>query len=147
MIGEHYRIAVNILRRIPTTLELCTSLLLLITSARQVPAQPQAPISITANVATAYVAVENRSGKTTQELRSEDFSVQEKGVPLKILDVETAANTPLLVAPMLDLSGSANVEHRRDFLQILYNFMPVISENLTECPSWDSLGVRIGRQR
>jgi VWFA-related protein len=119
---ERYQAVVNILRRIPATLGLCTSLFLLMSSARQVPAQPQAPISMTANVATAYVAVEGKSGKTTQELRPEDFSVQQKGVPLKILAVETATNTPLLFATMLDLSGSANVEHRRDFLQILYNF-------------------------
>jgi VWFA-related protein len=122
MIGEHYRIALIILRRTPTTLGLCVSLLLLIASAQQVPAQQQTPISMTTNAATAYVAVEDKSGKTMQELRPENFSIQEKGVALKILDVETATNIPLLVATMLDLSGSANVEHRRDFLQILYDF-------------------------
>jgi len=122
MIGKHHRIALIILRRIPTMLRLCVSLLLLIASAQQVLAQPQAPLSMTANAATAYVAVEDKSGKTMRELRLENFSIQEKGVALKILDVGTATNIPLLVATMLDLSGSANVEHRRDFLPILYDF-------------------------
>jgi len=121
MVGENHPIGI-ILRGIPTMLGLCTSLLLPITLAQQAPAQPQAPVSMTANVATAYVAVEDKSGKTAQELRREDFSVQENGVPLEILDVSTAMSTPLLFGIMVDLSGSANVEHRRDFLQIFYNF-------------------------
>ncbi len=122
MIGEKHRIAAIILRGIPTMLGLCASLLLPITLAQQAPAQPQAPVSMTANIATAYVAVEDKSGKATQELRREDFSLQEKGVPLEILDVSTAMSTPLLIGTMWDLSGSANVEHRRDFIQIFYNF-------------------------
>jgi len=123
VIGENDRIATIILRGITTMLGLCASLLLPITLAQQAPAQPpQAPNSMTANVATAYVAVEDKSGKTTQQLRRQDFSVQEKGVPLEILNVSMAMSIPLLVGTLVDLSGSANVEHRRDFLQIFYNF-------------------------
>jgi len=122
MIGQNDRIAAIILRGIPAMFALCASLLLPMTLAQQALAQSQAPVSMTANVATAYVAVEDKSGKTTQQLRREDFSVQEKGVPLEILNVSTATSTPLLVGTMVDLSGSANAEHRRDVLRIFDNF-------------------------
>jgi VWFA-related protein len=122
MRGKNHRNVAIILRGILTMLGPCSSLLLPITLAQQAPTRPQAPNSMTSNVATAYVAVETKSGKTTQKLKREDFSVQEKGVPLEILEVSTAMSTPLLVGTMVDLSGSANVEHRRDFLQIVYDF-------------------------
>lgn len=74
------------------------------------------------DVGTAYVSVVDKSGKTVEDLKRENFSIQAKGVPLEILEVSRSRNAPILVGTMVDLSGSANGEYRRDFLQVLDSF-------------------------
>lgn len=132
MVGKSYRIATIVLQGIPAALGLFTSLLLIlpVTQAQQIPAQQAATPSVNekiaasmaATFATAYVAVAARDGKTMQELRREDFSVQQKGESLEIVEVSRARNNPLLIGTMVDLSGSANSEYRRDYLQSFYQF-------------------------
>jgi VWFA-related protein len=83
---------------------------------------PRAAHSSVSGVGTAYVAAVEKNGTIEDNLKPEDFSVQANGIPLEILEVSKSKGSPLLVGIMVDLSGSAHGQYRRDFLQALDSF-------------------------
>jgi VWFA-related protein len=105
-----------------TMLGFCIAVLSPLTGAQQPPETTQTPGSVASNVTTVYVAVLEKSGKPVEGLTRIDFLVQERGVPSEVLEVSRATSSPLMIGTMVDLSGSANGEYRREFLQVLDSF-------------------------
>src|ERR1700722_2072263 len=90
------------------------------------PAIPQQPSEATpsGDVRKVYVAVADRDGTPTENLRPEDFLVTENGQPQRILGVSSAAETPLVLCILVDWSLSArNRPLVRDELELLWRFL------------------------
>jgi VWFA-related protein len=61
-------------------------------------------------VKTAYVAVLDKNGNPVTDLRREDFSISENNVRQEIVEVASAAETPLVIAVVVDVSGSTHLK-------------------------------------
>lgn len=88
-------------------------------------APPQQSASAqTGDVRTVYIAVAEKDGTPIPNLRLEDFSVLENGEPQRIIEVTSAASTPLVVCLLVDSSGSERTNPaRRDDLELLSRFL------------------------
>jgi VWFA-related protein len=90
------------------------------------PAIPQQSSDATpsGDVRKVYVAVADRDGTPTENLRLEDFLVTENGEPQQILGVSSAAATPLVLGILVDWSLSARSKPLvRDELELLWQFL------------------------
>jgi len=65
------------------------------------------------DVRTMFVAVLDKKGNAVSELKREDFSVRENGVPQEVLEVSPAGAMPLVVGVLVDVSGSLKLDNSR----------------------------------
>ncbi|MBY0504093.1 MAG: VWA domain-containing protein [Bryobacteraceae bacterium] len=89
-------------------------------------AQEPTPIRVDVNLVNVPFSVTNASGKLIDNLTAADFEVWEDGVPQKIAFFSRAANSPLTLAVVADVSGSQEdylKEHRRDLRDFLKTAM------------------------
>jgi hypothetical protein len=87
--------------------------------------RPQGEATAESEVETAYVAVLDKHGNPVTDLRRSDFSISENNVPQEIVEVTSAAETPLVIAMMVDLSGSTRSDKFGDEkLQAFSSFFP-----------------------
>jgi VWFA-related protein len=76
------------------------------------------------DIRVAYVAVMDKKRAPISDLKYEDFSVRENGVPQQLVDVSLASESPLVVGVMVDVSGSTAVEQsRHERLNVLLGFL------------------------
>ena len=72
----------------------------------------------------AYVAVTDKAGAPITDLKREDFSVSENGVPQRLVDLLTTSKVHLVLGLVIDVSGSAVAQTaRHDRLNVLLNFL------------------------
>ncbi len=85
-------------------------------------AQDPAPIRVEVNLVNVPFSVTDASGKLVRDLSAEDVEVFEDGVAQKVRFFSRAANSPLTLAILADVSGSQEdflKEHRRDLRDFL----------------------------
>lgn len=89
-------------------------------------AQEANPIRVQVNLVNVPFSVTNAAGNLVTDLKAEDFDVFEDGAPQKIRFFSQAANSPLSLVILADVSGSQEdflKEHRRDLRDFLKTVM------------------------
>jgi len=71
-----------------------------------------------------YVAVVDKNRVPITDLKFEDFTIRENGVPQQIVDVTPTSETPLVLGVLVDVSGSASGQSsRHEKLNVLLQFL------------------------
>ena len=70
-----------------------------------------------------FVVVTDKSGRSINDLKSQDFSIWENGNQARVLDAVPASSNPVVMCILVDFSGSAHEqEHRRQNMEALSRF-------------------------
>jgi Ca-activated chloride channel homolog len=98
--------------------------------------QEPPPIRVEVNLVNVPFAVYDGSGRLIPDLKAEDFEITEDGQPQKIQFFSRAADSPLTLAVVADVSGSQDDfvgDHRRDLRDFLKSVMKPQDQAMLLC--------------